>query len=156
MKPFLYIAAPLFSEAEREFNRILKHKLSQFCQVYLPQDDGQLFVKAVANGSSIELARNEIFLGDLQAIKRADIILLVMDGRAVDEGACFELGFAYALGKKCLGLQTDPRRLLPIGNNPMIDGALYTIFQCVQELLEWFHDPPKGIFGDIHDKSEKE
>jgi nucleoside 2-deoxyribosyltransferase len=65
------------------------------------------------------------------------VLLIVLDGRTVNEGASFELGVAYALEKTCLGLQTDPRRLLPIGNNPMIDAALSQVFASIHELICW-------------------
>jgi hypothetical protein len=65
------------------------------------------------------------------------LLIIVLDGRAVDEGAAFELGYAYALGKPCYGLKTGPRQLLAIGNNPMIDGPLEYIFQSVDELVNW-------------------
>jgi nucleoside 2-deoxyribosyltransferase len=67
---------------------------------------------------------NKVFEGDLEAIRNSDVLLMILDGRAPDEGACFELGYAYSLNKVCVGLQTDVRRLLTIGNNPMIVGAL--------------------------------
>jgi hypothetical protein len=55
----------------------------------------------------------------------------------LDEGASFELGYAFALGKVCVGLKTDPRQLLPIGDNPMIEGALWKLFHEESELVEW-------------------
>jgi nucleoside 2-deoxyribosyltransferase len=105
--------------------------------VYLPQKDGQLFTELVAAGKSVDSARRTIFEEDLAAIRRADIVLVVLDGRTVDEGASFELGFAYAIGKVCVGLQTDSRRLLPLGNNPMVESALQRVFASADELSEW-------------------
>jgi nucleoside 2-deoxyribosyltransferase len=63
--------------------------------------------------------------------------LIILDGRAIDEGAAFELGFATAFGKLCVGLQTDPRRLIASRNNPMIDCALQHIFEDAPSLLRW-------------------
>ena len=34
---------------------------------------------------------------------------MVLDGRIPDEGACVELGIAYANGKRCYGVKTDAR-----------------------------------------------
>lgn len=133
----LYLASPLFSDLEREFNRDLKVKLSRYFSVFLPQEDGSLYCDLVANGSAIKETATMIFRKDLEAITASDVVLAVLDGRTVDEGVAFELGFAYALGKTCVGLQTDRRRLLPIGNNPMIDGPLRQTFESVDELLAW-------------------
>lgn len=133
----LYIASPLFSEAERTFNRRLKSLLAPHCDLYMPQEDGGLLSEMIARGASPIDAAQSIFTWDLRAIDGCDAILIVLDGRAVDEGAAFELGYAYASGKLCFGLQTDPRRLLPSGNNPMINQALAHIFPNLEELQRW-------------------
>jgi nucleoside 2-deoxyribosyltransferase len=136
-KPRLYLAAPLFSVAEREFNIKLRNELLPIVDVYLPQEDGGLFVEMVKQGMPVAKAAQRVFTGDLGAIDASDYVLVVMDGRAIDEGAAFELGYASAQQKTCVGLQTDMRRLLPIGNNPMITGALIHKFEDVQTLCAW-------------------
>jgi nucleoside 2-deoxyribosyltransferase len=105
----------------------------------LPQENGGLFANMVADGMAIDRAAKKVFNCDVEAIESADVLLIVLDGRAVDEGAAFELGIAYARGKKCIALQTDMRRLLPIGNNPMIDCAVESTFENVDSLLAWAH-----------------
>jgi nucleoside 2-deoxyribosyltransferase len=141
MKRRLYFAAPLFSEAERRFNSQAAAALGDAFQVYLPQEDGGLIVDLVRAGRPETEARRLIFGRDIAAIRNSDIVLIVLDGRSVDEGASFELGFAYALGKRCVGLQTDPRRLLPTGNNPMIDGALECVLPNIEAVVSWATRP---------------
>ena len=133
----LYLAGPLFSEAELAFNREIRDLLKESFDVYLPQEDGGLMVDMIKNGMSFVEAQHLVFLSDIGAIRRADYLLIILDGRSVDEGASFELGFAHALGKKCIGYQSDPRRLLPVGNNPMVECALETILTSRSELLMW-------------------
>jgi nucleoside 2-deoxyribosyltransferase len=137
VKKRLYLAGPLFSDAERQYNSNLKSRLVSYFDVFLPQENGSLFVNLAAEGMAINHAAKKIFECDVEAIEGADILLIILDGRSVDEGAAFELGLAYARGKKCIALQTDTRRLLPIGNNPMIDCALESIFENVDSLLAW-------------------
>jgi nucleoside 2-deoxyribosyltransferase len=60
-----------------------------------------------------------------------------LDGRTIDEGAAFELGYCAAKDKKCFGLQTDNRRLLITGNNPMIEESLEKIFLNIKDLISW-------------------
>jgi nucleoside 2-deoxyribosyltransferase len=139
-RPNIYLAGPLFSKSEREWNVSLRNTLNGFCDVYLPQEDGALLVDLVANGIPVEEAKNSIFEGDLRAIERCDILLLVMDGRVIDEGASFELGYAFSRGKICIGLKTDPRSLLPIGDNPMIECALRATFGDMEEISEWIRN----------------
>jgi nucleoside 2-deoxyribosyltransferase len=136
MKPRLYLAAPLFSQAERDFNLELATSLESTFEVFLPQRDGPSFMQ-LTQEFPVEHAREKVFSADIEAIDRSSTILVVLDGRSVDEGASFELGYAYARGKKCLGFQTDVRRLLPYGNNPMIDNALSEVFTSVGSLMEW-------------------
>ena len=133
----IYIAAPLFSEAEILFNRHLKKILERSFRVYLPQEDGELLNDTVKSGGDTNAAIKRIFIADINAIQACDILFIVLDGRTVDEGACFELGVAYTLGKICLGLQTGPRRLLEIGNNPMITASLDYIFLSTHEVESW-------------------
>jgi nucleoside 2-deoxyribosyltransferase len=137
-KQRLYLAGPLFSAAEKSFNAVLASELGKYISVYLPQRDGGLVVDLVATGRSVVDANWEVFSRDIDEIERCDFLLVVLDGRAVDEGAAFELGVAFSKGKICIGLQTDPRRLLPQGNNPMLDGALTAVFSRVDELLTYF------------------
>jgi len=116
---------------------MLADRLSIWFEIFLPQRDHILFVELVGSGLSPENARRKIFEGDIKAIKSSEIFLILLDGRTVDEGASFELGFAYAQNKICIGLQTDPRRLLQIGNNPMIEEPLEEILQTIDELESW-------------------
>ena len=138
--PVLYLASPLFSAAELQFNAALKKQLSPHLNVFLPQEDGGLLVDLVKSGIDPVSATTHIFRIDIEAIRKCDALLIVLDGRTVDEGACFELGFAYAIGKPCFGIQTDVRRMLETGNNPMIDVALRQKFRGLDELLSWARD----------------
>ncbi len=133
----LYLAGPLFSAAEREFNKNLKSMLSPFFSVYLPQEDGGLMVEMIEKGMHPQRAAQCVFTMDVNAIDECDVLLIILDGRAVDEGASFELGFAFARGKECFGLRTDPRQLLATGNNPMIESPLRHIFEDVDSLISW-------------------
>ena len=149
-KKRLYFAAPLFNDMERQFNQELADRLDEFFDVFLPQRDGGLMVDLVNGGMRPAVAAQMVFQLDVSAIEQCDALLIILDGRAVDEGAAFELGYAYALGKTCYGLQTDVRRLLGTGNNPMIDSSLERVFQNVGDLLTWARqsfaaDHPEGL-----------
>ncbi len=135
--PSVYIAAPLFSLAEISFNAGLRESLAPYLTVYLPQQNGGLVVELSKGATSVLEARRLVFQRDIAAIQSCDFVVIVLDGRVVDEGASFELGFAYALGKECVGLKTDSRQLLPSGDNPMISGALSQTFSSVDQLVEW-------------------
>lgn len=131
----VYLAAPLFNERERAFNEVLAGALSNHCDVFLPQRDGLLLSDLLAKGISTNVAETQIFERDCAALIECEMLLAVLDGAHIDEGVAFEIGFAHARGCLCLGLQTDIRRALPSGNNPMISMALSGIFNCVNELV---------------------
>lgn len=136
-KPLIYFAAPLFSEAELAFNTQVTAALEEYVDVYLPQRDGGKLVDLIARGVSRSDAYRSIFERDLEALKECDALVLILDGRSIDEGACFELGVAHSSKKTCVGLQTDPRRLLSVGNNPMIECALSVVFSTKSDLATW-------------------
>ena len=60
---------------------------------------------------------------------KSDILFINLDGRVPDEGACVELGIAYASGKRCYGAKTDTRALeLDMDLNPLISECLIRLF----------------------------
>ena len=145
MKKRIYLAAPLFSDAEKMFNLYLKEKLSEHFEVYLPQEDGLLMVDLANKGVPFDKASKMIFDEDINAINKSDILLIVLDGRTIDEGAAVELGYAYSVGKQCIGFSTDPRTLLPNGHNPMVTCCMDAVFSNVQELFEFYLNKKDGI-----------
>ncbi len=71
-----------------------------------------------------------IFKLDESEVLKADIIFINLDGRIPDEGACVELGIAYAKNKRCYGFKTDTRSVeKSLDLNPMISGCMTKIFQ---------------------------
>ena len=133
----LYIAAPLFSQAELEFNIKVKEILSPYFKVFLPQENAGLLIEMVKNGMTIPKAGKLVFNRDLKTIKKMNLILIILDGQTVDEGASFELGYGFAKNKKCFGLQTDPRKPFLTGNNAMIAYSCQKIFNSLNSLKKW-------------------
>ncbi|MBV8335153.1 MAG: nucleoside 2-deoxyribosyltransferase [Alphaproteobacteria bacterium] len=84
----IYLAGPLFSAAERNFNseltRLLRNKGHE---VWLPQEFEQRTMTA-----------KQIFVKDVEGIDWADVVVANMDGTDPDSGTSWECGYAY--GKK--------------------------------------------------------
>ncbi len=133
--PRVYLAAPLFNDLERSFNARVADLIAPIAEVFLPQRDGKLVRDLVRGGMPHTAARRLVFEADITAIRRCDCLVAVLDGRTVDEGVAFEIGFAHAMDKLCLGLKTDDRTLLASGDNPMIVVACDEIFGNVLDLL---------------------
>ena len=133
----IYLAAPLFNERERAFNASLAGLIEKLLPVFLPQRDGTLLVDMLAAGVPQGVAERRVYLQDCEAMSAAAGLVAVLDGGYIDEGVAFEIGFMAALGRPCVGLQTDVRRALPSGNNPMILGGLSSILSSEDELINW-------------------
>jgi nucleoside 2-deoxyribosyltransferase len=104
-KYHIYLAGPLFSEAEQVYNLALHQLLSaHFFEVYLPQEVGDT---SHARGKD---EHEDIFERHLAALERCDAVVAVVDGADADSGTAWEMGYATALGKRVVALRTDFRR----------------------------------------------
>jgi len=125
----VYLAAPLFSEAECDFNRKLRDEIKGAgFNVFLPQED--------SNNIKDEASRQKIiFTKNLKGIENSDMLVAVIDGTDVDSGTAWEIGYAFSKGKPVLGLRTDFRTLGIEGTvNLMIERSVI-LCTSVSELL---------------------
>ena len=100
----IYLAAPLFSEAERAYNLLLHDFLERHLfDVYLPQEVGD------TSNTRCREEHQAIFAQHLLALQEADIVVGVIDGADADSGTSWEMGYAYALGRRIVALRTDFR-----------------------------------------------
>lgn len=152
----IYLAGPLFSEAERCFNAQLTGKLEVLgFRVFLSQRDGGEREKPPYEAMTPEERRRATFDLDLAKIQEADIFLFVLDGRVPDEGACVELGIAYSQeelqgkDKLLVGLQTDTRAAF-LGSklNPMVRIPLQYVAEDEEALVRAVADYRIGVERD--------
>jgi len=100
----LYLAAPLFSRAEKLYNISLFELLtSYFFEVYLPQEVGD-----DTHHRDLE-EHGRIFRTHVQALDSADAVVAVIDGADADSGTSWEMGYAYSRGKPVYSIRTDFR-----------------------------------------------
>lgn len=144
MKKNVYIAGPLFSQAEREFlERMVKDLadtsgLDANLDFFLPHRDGGELGKGPT--------RLDIFNIDITQLNNAIAVVALLDGQDVDSGTCIELGYAYANGKKVFGIITDFRSYCtndgePQRPNLMVWGVCEkgrTLFHNLQDLSNSF------------------
>jgi len=98
----IYLAAPLFSDAERNYNLLLRDFLvANGYQVYLPQETG--------DGLAGPERDRVIFRSHVQALGRASCVVGVCDGADTDSGTAWEMGYAAAKGIPVIALSTDRR-----------------------------------------------
>ncbi|WP_218080149.1 nucleoside 2-deoxyribosyltransferase [Anthocerotibacter panamensis] len=97
--PWIYLAAPLFTQAETAFNKNLAAVLrDEEYHVFLPQEE--------CAGLSDP---RDIFATCICGLEAASLVLVILDGADADSGSCFEMGFAFARDIPILGLRTDFR-----------------------------------------------
>lgn len=149
----VYLAGPLFSEAERRFNLGLTHRLEALgFDVFLPQRDGVERDRPTYDTLTPDERRHAMFHLDRTRILDSDVFLFVFDGRVPDEGACVELGIAYCQrylqnGEKLLvGLHTDTRAAFVGGRlKPMVRVPLDCVVDEVETLLRVLAEHRSGV-----------
>lgn len=99
MTRYVYIAAPLFSVAERAFNEELATRLrAKGILVFLPQ-------RECANLDN----SHEIYQVCRKGVRDSCMVIAVLDGADAEAGTAWECGLAAGLHKSIVGLRTDFR-----------------------------------------------
>lgn len=132
----IYQAGPLFSEAEQNWHRHLKHRLQTAgYEVIWPFElFGQDEVAAWG-----EDAPRKIMEADRAALDSCDLVVALLDGPMVDDGTAWEIGYAFAKGIPVMGIRTDFRQGGDTRHscvNAMIEGSCVNIVQTIDALLE--------------------
>ncbi len=131
-KKMVYLAGPLFTHAELEYNQKLKNMLlNNGFSVFLPQED--------AEDAAHERERQNqecIFMKCVEGVDASDFVVAVLDGVDVDSGTAWEAGYAYAKGKPVIGLRTDFRELSDGIVNLMVEMAIVALARDEEELIK--------------------
>jgi nucleoside 2-deoxyribosyltransferase len=108
----IYIAGPLFNEAERAINQELcdaiEWQYGEQVRVFLPQRDAGVLDKR-DDGPLRESRSSLLYLQDIAGLENADLIVARLEGEAWDPGTCFEIGYAVARGTPVIVLCHDSR-----------------------------------------------
>ena len=113
----IYLAGPLFTIAERRFNRELAREIAAAlpsCEVILPQVRAAQFVE----DSKIDF--DAVVRDCIEQIDRTDLVVAILDGSDSDSGTSWECGYAYARDKPIIGVRTDLRGSEDDGLNAML------------------------------------
>lgn len=116
----IYIAAPLFNKMELARNENICKILEAYAyRCYLPQRDG--------GEASKGAERWKLFENDVEALSNSACVIALIDGAHIDEGTCWEIGYAYACNTPIIMLKTDSRCFMGGNQNVMIDycGSIY-------------------------------
>lgn len=120
----IYLAGPLFTQAERRWQRELAGALrSHDLRVFLPQDDAglPLLREPPDFHGAFEACRD--------AIDRADAVVAVLDGSDADSGTAWECGYAHARNKPMVAIRTDFRGGEDQGLNLMLRRSAHVVVE---------------------------
>ena len=115
----LYLAGPVFTLAERQFNEELAGEMERLCpflQVFLPQRYDKEFQDAP------DFSR-KMFACLMGALDNCDVVVAILDGPDADSGTSFEMGYARGRGKRVIGVRTDFRDGEDQGVNLMLSNS---------------------------------
>jgi nucleoside 2-deoxyribosyltransferase len=94
----IYLAAPLFTKGERDFNlSVCAYLRANNYQVFLPQIECQ------------PAAGADIYKTCLSGLRSAAIVVAIVDGADADSGTCWECGYAVCQGIPVIAVRTDFR-----------------------------------------------
>lgn len=114
-----YFAGPLFTVAEREFNKSLAQAIEKKIpglEILLPQESAEV----IARLSSSADFPMEMYQCCISSIEQSDFVIAILEGADADSGTCVELGYARARGKKIIGVRSDFRASEDRGLNLMV------------------------------------
>ncbi len=164
---FIYPAGPLgFSEAGRYFyEKVFLPMLEEIGYIVLDPwklTDPQIIENAIKTPYGVDQVLkwrevNKIIgTNNAEAIKKADIIVAILDGVDVDSGTASEIGFGAALGKPVVGYRGDFRLSADnVGSTVNLqveyfinlnggEGEIVTSAEKLQELLaNWYENLKK-------------
>jgi nucleoside 2-deoxyribosyltransferase len=127
----IYIAGPLFTPPERS----LLEDIDNLCRdagydTYLPHRDAGLFNRE-------ETPSRFFFEKDLDHLNDSVLIIAVLNGAEIDPGTGWEMGYAFARGKKIVGFLDDNRIYEPYQQmNPMLINSLAALTESLDELRQ--------------------
>jgi len=132
----VYLAAPLFSAAERSFNASVSRTLKEHLfDVHLPQEAGD------DSGTRGTREQERLFDMNREALEKSDYVVAIIDGADADSGTAWEMGYAFARRKPVIALRTDFRR---VGHHEHVNLMLEQSAQVtgsVEEVLAALHSP---------------
>ena len=133
----VYLAGPLFSEAEQAWLRNFQLELSVHgYDVLWPYE---LFDQQEVRTWGSETA-GKIMEGCRDALLGCDIVVALLDGTQVDDGTAWEIGYACANNIPVVGIRTDMRYGGEVPNgkvNAMIAGSCRVICESRKDAIEW-------------------
>jgi nucleoside 2-deoxyribosyltransferase len=141
----LYLAGPLFTQAEQYWLGDLKAKIEALSAKAGKEID-VVWPYELVSPEDLEKwgvnSKHKIFALCEKHLKETDVLIALLDGPLVDDGTSWEIGYFYSIRKKSqpiLGIRTDFRSAGDVPGaqvNLMIDCSCDLIFSSIEDLLK--------------------
>ena len=131
-----YLSGPLFSIAEREFNKTFARCLQSRVpglRIILPQVDAE-------PEPETDNFAAKVYQNCLHLLNKADLVIAILEGSDADSGTCVEMGYAVAKGIPIIGVRTDFRASQDRGVNRMVSQACTELVSTTTESIEYLAD----------------
>ena len=140
----IYLAGPIFSEADQEWLRNLKNRIEEFARASGKEVEVIWPYELISRNDIENLgdrAKQEIFDRCKSNLGQADFLVALLDGSQVDDGTAWEIGYFYSIRdrSRIIGIRTDFRKAGETATsvvNAMIEMSCGRIVRSVEELLE--------------------
>lgn len=147
----IYLAGPLFTSAEQEFNRQLSSALQQAGhEVWLPQEH-----------EPRDRTARAIFEEDVKGMDWTEVVVANMDGPDPDSGTCWECGYAFRK-KPIILYRTDFRQAGDAENAPFnlmmsesADAVIVAPLASVRELATKICDAVRRVEAGKQSRSDE-
>ncbi|MCE5242890.1 MAG: nucleoside 2-deoxyribosyltransferase [Desulfobacteraceae bacterium] len=145
----IYLAGPLFTEAEREWMSRLKGRIEALALEIGVAVEAIWPWELFAEGEIAAMGCNAIdaiFARCKNALDKVDLVVPLLDGPMVDDGTAWEIGYFYCLHadkSRIIGIRTDHRNGGECDGarvNAMIQGCCSRIASSADELLALLRD----------------
>ena len=139
-----YLAAPIFTERDRNFNSYLEQEILKLCpnlDLYLAQNNSSINDKTGCATSA------DIYVGDIRRLKESDLLITIMSGDLPPIGSSYEVAYFCGLceqnpTKRIIALYDDSREATSTYSeskkNAMISGIAENQFPYINLLAVGF------------------
>lgn len=121
-----YLAAPIFTERDRNFNSYLETEILKLCpkmDLYLSQNNASINDKTQCASSA------DIYVGDVQRLKASDLLICVVSGDTPPIGTTCELAFFSGL------CEADPKKRIVALYDDSRDGNYTYLPSKLEQML---------------------
>lgn len=147
----VYIAHRLFAAHDRWLAGLIAERMRTVrgARVFLPYCDTDQHRMVAADKGY------RLFMADLQRLPDVDVVVALLHGPSYDDGICFEVGYAHAVGAHVLGVTSDFQTFSAIDDPSVLQTFSDPILDAVCDdlIVQADREPAAGVEDDARYES---